>query len=274
MQGLHDFIPTEVKIQYLNLLLKAGFDVLDFGSFVSPKAIPQLADTAEVLKGLELSGTQTKLLAIVANKRGAEDALKHSEIAYLGYPFSISETFQMRNTNTDIQGSVERVAEIVELCAKAEKTPLIYISMAFGNPYGDKWSAEIAASWAEMLHIQHGINHIALADTTGVSNPTNISELFSTLIPAFPNCTFGAHLHTTPDTWKEKIESAWNAGCRHFDGAIKGFGGCPMAADALTGNMPTELMYSYFEEIKAHSQVKSTIFAECVRMAGSIFPIH
>lgn len=248
MQGLHSFIPTDFKIRYINELLKVGFDTIDFGSFVSEKAIPQMRDTREVLAGLDLSSTHSKLLAIVANVRGAEDACSYDEIRYIGYPFSISETFQQRNTNSTIAESLGRVSEIQELCTRNHKELVIYISMGFGNPYGDPYSPEIAKEWSHRLHRDLGVKIIALSDTIGAAMPETITELFSELIPALPEVEFGAHLHTTPDTWYEKIDSAYKAGCRRFDGALKGLGGCPMAKDDLTGNMPTENMVAYFEE--------------------------
>jgi hydroxymethylglutaryl-CoA lyase len=272
MQGIHEFIPTEKKVAYINQLLKVGFDTIDFGSFVSPKAIPQMADTAAVLAQLDLSNTKSKLLAIVANSRGALDAAEYEEITYLGYPFSISETFQQRNTNASIQESLKRVEEIQDICARNRKQLVVYISMAFGNPYGDPWNSDIAIAWTEKLH-QLGIRIIALSDTIGVSNKENIDYLFSNLIPAFKDVEFGAHLHTTPDTWQEKIEAAYNAGCRRFDGAIKGFGGCPMAADKLTGNMPTENMLSYFEERKINTGLDLNAFTESVKLATQTFPL-
>lgn len=272
MQGIHEFIPTEKKVAYINQLLKVGFDTIDFGSFVSPKAIPQMADTAAVLSQLDLSNTKSKLLAIVANTRGALDAAEYEEISYLGYPFSISETFQQRNTNASIQESLKRVEEIQDICARNRKQLVVYISMAFGNPYGDTWNSDIAIAWTEKLH-QLGIRIIALSDTIGVSNKENIDYLFSNLIPAFKDVEFGAHLHTTPDTWKEKVEAAYNAGCRRFDGAIKGFGGCPMAADKLTGNMPTENMLAYFEERKINTGLDLNAFAESVKLAAQTFPL-
>ncbi|MFN7013653.1 MAG: hydroxymethylglutaryl-CoA lyase [Bacteroidia bacterium] len=272
MQGIHDFIPTEKKVAYINQLLKVGFDTIDFGSFVSPKAIPQMADTAAVLAQLDLNNTKSKLLAIVANTRGALDAAEYQEISYLGYPFSISETFQQRNTNASIQESLKRVEEIQDICVRNKKQLVVYISMAFGNPYGDAWSSDIAISWIEKLY-QLGIKIIALSDTIGVSNKENINYLFSNLIPAFKDVAFGAHLHTTPDTWQEKVEAAYKAGCRRFDGAIKGFGGCPMAADKLTGNMPTENMLSYFEERKIYTGLDLNAFAESVKLAAQTFPL-
>jgi hydroxymethylglutaryl-CoA lyase len=247
MQGIHHFIPTEKKVEYINSILKVGFDTVDFGSFVSPKSIPQMRDTADVLHGLDLSNTHSKLLAIVANLRGAEDAASFNEITYLGFPFSISETFQKRNTNSTILESLKRVEEIQSLCLKTQKQLVVYLSMAFGNPYGDEWGSDIAVKWTKAL-VGLGVKTIALSDTTGVSNPQNISDLFSTLIPEFPHVEIGAHLHTTPDTWKEKVEAAYNSGCSRFDGALKGYGGCPMATDKLTGNMPTENLVSFFNK--------------------------
>ncbi|MES2779494.1 MAG: hydroxymethylglutaryl-CoA lyase [Bacteroidota bacterium] len=247
MQGLHDFIPTEKKIKYINQLLKVGYDSIDFGSFVSPKAIPQLVDTAKVLANLDLSATKSKLLAIIANVRGAEQAIQYKEIQYLGFPFSISETFQQRNTHSSIAQSLDSVKRIQELCVANNKELVLYISMGFGNPYGDEWSTATAEKWVfEMDRL--GVKIISLSDTIGIANPESITYLFSSLIPSFPHVEFGAHLHTTPATWREKIDAAYNSGCKRYDGAIKGFGGCPMAADDLTGNMPTENLVSYFEE--------------------------
>jgi hydroxymethylglutaryl-CoA lyase len=271
MQGLHEFIPTELKAEYINLLLGCGFDTIDFGSFVSPKAIPQLRDTAEVLNLLDLSNTNSKLLAIVANLRGAEDAVKFEEINYLGYPFSISETFQLRNTNATIAESLKRVEEMQTLCINHKKEMVVYISMAFGNPYGDVWNADIAMKWTKRL-ADLGIRTIALADTTGVSNPENITYLFSQLIPEFSDVRIGAHLHTTPDTWLEKVEAAWNAGCRRFDHAIKGFGGCPMAADQLTGNMASENVISFLNQHNIETGINTEQFAEAMRKAAVVFP--
>jgi hydroxymethylglutaryl-CoA lyase len=239
MQGIKEFIPTELKIKYLNQLLKVGFDTIDFGSFVSAKAIPQLQDTATVLKALDLSNTNSKLLAIIANTRGAEDACKFEEIRYLGFPFSISETFQQRNTNSSIAESLVRVDEIQNLCIKHKKELVVYISMAFGNPYGDEYNPGIAIKWSKEL-TQRGIKIIALADTTGTSTPENISLLFNELIPELKGVEMGAHLHSTKEKAQEKIKAAYQSGCRRFDSAIHGFGGCPMAADSLTGNIATE----------------------------------
>ncbi len=247
MQGLHEFIPTETKIEYLNALLRVGFDTLDFGSFVSPKAIPQLRDTAEVLQGLDLEHIDTKLLAIVANERGAKDAAQYEEISILGYPFSISETFQIRNTNATIAESIKRVQVIKELADKGGKTLLIYISMGFGNPYGDEWNVQIVQRWIEQL-ADMGISVFMLSDTVGVADPDSIAYLFSELIPPNPNVEFGAHFHTTPDTWFEKVDTAYKNGCLRFDGTIRGYGGCPMAQNDLVGNMPSERLIEYCTE--------------------------
>lgn len=272
MQGLHDFIETDQKIAYINQLLKVGFDTIDFGSFVSPKAIPQMRDTAEVLKGLDLTATSSKLLAIVANVRGAEDALQFDEIDFLGFPFSISETFQQRNTNSSIQESLKRVEEIQNLVTQKNKKLVVYISMAFGNPYGDPWSPDLAADWSKKLYEQLGVDILALSDTIGVSNPANISQLFGTLIPEIPQIEFGAHLHSTPDKVQEKVKAAYDAGCRRFDGAIKGFGGCPMAKDELTGNMTTEEMIAYFSNHNIGTNIDHTEFEKAILMALNVFP--
>ncbi len=272
MQGIHEFISTEKKAIYINSLLKVGFDTIDFGSFVSPKAIPQMRDTAELVGKLNMEETHSKLLSIVLNKRGAEDAAAFDEITYLGLPFSISETFQMRNGNSTIEENLKRVEEVQSICINTNKKLLVYISMAFGNPYGDKWSSDIAITWTQQL-AQMGIKYFSLADTIGVSNPENISYMFSNLIPALPELEIGAHLHTTPDTWKEKVEAAYNSGCRSFDSAIKGFGGCPMASDKLTGNMATENLLSYFEEKKIETGVDKQAFKEASLLALETFPV-
>lgn len=271
MQGIETFIETEKKAAYINQLLKCNFDTMDFGSFVSPKAIPQMRDTAELLELLDLGISNTSLLAIVANKRGAEDALQFGEIEYLGYPFSISETFQKRNTNSTMEESLQVVESVQRLCIKNKRKLVVYLSMAFGNPYGDAWDPDVAVTWTNEL-TRRGVSIIALSDTIGVSNPASITEIFSNLIPAFPKVTFGAHLHTTPDTWKEKVDAAWNAGCRRFDAAVKGYGGCPMAEDKLTGNMPTEHLLSYFEEKKVETGVKMNEFAKAMKLADETFP--
>ena len=270
MQGIHEFIPTEQKVKYINNLLKVGFDTIDFGSFVSPKAIPQLRDTQQVLSKLDLNNTTSKLLAIVANNRGAEDACKFEEINYLGYPFSISETFQQRNTNSSIEQSLNRVEDIQNLCLHHNKEMVLYISMGFGNPYGDPFHEDIVAKWIEKLS-QLDIKIFALSDTIGISEPEIISRIFSTLIPEYSNLEIGAHLHTTPETWKEKIDAAYKSGCNRFDGAILGFGGCPMAADDLTGNMPTEKLIEYLSAIKEEMDINMKEFDNCISAANQLF---
>ncbi|HTB06123.1 MAG TPA: hydroxymethylglutaryl-CoA lyase [Bacteroidia bacterium] len=271
MQGIHDFIPTDKKVAYINSILKVGFDTVDVGSFVSPKAIPQMKDTAEMLKKIDLSSTKSKLLAIVANLRGAQDAAQFDEIKYLGFPFSISETFQQRNANSSIAESLVRVEEIQKECVKHKKELVVYLSMAFGNPYGDEWSSDIAIHWSRKLH-DMGIRMLALSDTIGVSNPTNITQLFSTLIPELKDVEFGVHLHTTPDKWEEKVKAAYDSGCRRFDAAIKGYGGCPMAADELTGNMPTENLVRYFSQNNIPFSLNLDAFNEAMIMAMKTFP--
>lgn len=247
MQGWQHFIPTEEKVAYINQLLKMGFDTLDFGSFVSPKAIPQLADTKDVLRQLNLD-TPTKLLAIIANQRGAEEAVQFEEIDYLGYPFSVSEEFQKRNTNASIAESLQRVEEIQNLCVKNNKSLVVYLSMGFGNPYGETWHPDLVTTWSERLYRDLNIRIQAPSDTIGCANTEIVSSLFGQLIKELPQVEFGAHLHTVPANATKLVEAAYTSGCRRFDGAIKGFGGCPMATDELTGNMPTELMLSWMEE--------------------------
>ena len=271
MQGIKEFIPTEKKATYINHLLRVGFDTIDFGSFVSPKAIPQMRDTADVLAKLDLDKAVTKLLAIVANRRGANDAAQFDEITYLGYPFSISQTFQMRNTNATIEESLERIKQIQDICVNNNKQLVAYISMGFGNPYGDPWNVEIVQKWTGKLAAL-GVRILQLSDTIGVSSPENISYLFSNLIPAYPEVEFGAHLHTVPHKWKEKVKSAYDSGCKRFDGAIKGYGGCPMAKDDLTGNMPTEQMVYYFQDKGVDTGVNTNTFVEAMEMAGGVFP--
>jgi hydroxymethylglutaryl-CoA lyase len=273
MQGLTEFIPTATKTAYLNALLQVGFDTLDFGSFVSPKAIPQLRDTAEVLAGLDLSQTSTKLLAIVANQRGAETAVQHPEISYLGFPLSVSETFQRRNTNQSTAEAMADVAAMHELCERTGKTLVAYLSMGFGNPYGDAWSPEIVTDFTGQL-ARLGVRIVALSDTIGASTAATISPLFSALIPAFPAIEFGAHLHTTPTTWREKVSAAYEAGCRRFDGAIGGIGGCPMAADELTGNMATENLLAYLDEQRVETGLDMAAFGRAQAMAATVFPSH
>lgn len=269
MQGWIDYIPVEKKIIYLNSLLKVGFDTLDFGSFVSPKAIPQLRDTKEVLKGLDILNSSTKLLAIIANLRGAEEAVEFDEISFLGFPFSVSEEFQKRNTNSTIIESLKRVEEIQTLCIKKRKELVVYISMGFGNPYGELWNADIVIHWVKQL-APLGIKIVALADTIGVSNPENITELFSNLIPEFPAIEFGAHLHSSPEKWKEKIIACEKSGCLRFDSALKGIGGCPMADDELVGNLATENLVNYFGGT-ALLGLNSDAFKESLRIANEIF---
>lgn len=273
MQGIKAFIPTQKKVQYIQSLLRCGFDTIDFGSFVSPRAIPQMVDTAKVLAQLDLSVTQSKLLAIVANLRGAQAACEHPEIQYLGYPFSISENFQMRNTRKTIAESVHLLEEIIDLANKNGKELVVYISMGFGNPYGDPWNVDIVGEWTEKLTAM-GVRILSLSDTVGTSDAQTIDYLFSNLIPRYPQVEFGAHLHTTPSTWHEKVHAAYNAGCRRFDGAIQGFGGCPMAKDDLTGNMPTEKMVSYFNQVKADSGIKAMSFESSFNEATKIFSLY
>ena len=272
MQGLSKFIPTQEKADYLNMLLQVGFDTLDFGSFVSPNSIPQMRDTAEVLKLLKLEYTNTQLLAIVANQRGANDACQFDEIQYLGYPFSISETFQQRNTNKSIEASLLLVDEMQNICLKNNKELVVYLSMAFGNPYGDVWNEEIVVSWGEKLAGLE-VKILALADTIGVSNADNINRLFSILIPAFPEIEWGAHLHTTKDSWREKIEAAYISGCTRFDSAIKGLGGCPMANDDLVGNIPTEKILSFAQEKKIKTGVNTLAFESAYNKAIDAFSL-
>lgn len=270
MQGIKDFIPTAQKVQYIQSLLRVGFDTIDFGSFVSAKAIPQMQDTAAVLAQLDLAETKSKLLAIIANTQGAENAATFQEINYLGFPFSISENFQMRNTHKTIAESLITLQEILEIADKCNKEVVTYISMGFGNPYGDPWNVEIVGEWTEKL-AKMGVKILSLSDTIGSSTPEVISYLFSNLIPKYPHIEFGAHLHTTPDKWHEKIDAAYKAGCFRFDGAIQGFGGCPMAKDDLTGNMPTEKMLSYFTTQKAHTNTSPMSFESAYNEASKIF---
>jgi hydroxymethylglutaryl-CoA lyase len=270
MQGIKTFIPTERKVAYIQSLLKVGFDTIDFGSFVSPKAIPQMQDTAEVLAQLDLSQTQSKLLAIVANTQGAQLASLHNEIQYLGFPFSISENFQMRNTHKTIAESLITLQEILDIATASNKEVVTYISMGFGNPYGDPWNVEIVGEWTEKL-AKMGVKILSLSDTIGSSTTDMIDYLFSNLISKYPHIEFGAHLHTTPDKWHEKIDAAYKAGCRRFDGAIQGFGGCPMAKDDLTGNMPTEKMLHYFSNVNANTDTNSTHFENSYHEASKLF---
>ena len=273
MQGIKAFVPTKEKVKYIQSLLGCGFDTIDFGSFVSPKAIPQMVDTAEVLSLLDLSNTRSKLLAIVANVRGARNASEYKEIDYLGYPFSISENFQMRNTHKTIGQSVETLKEILNIADASGKEVVTYISMGFGNPYGDPWNVEIVGEWVEKL-AKMGARILSLSDTVGTSSPDTITYLFSNLIPEYPEIEFGAHLHTVPRKWHEKVDAAYRAGCRRFDGAVQGFGGCPMAKDELTGNMPTEKMLSYFTAKKVDSGVNWMAFEAAYNKAAELFSIY
>ncbi len=273
IQGIKDFIPTEKKVEYIQSLLRVGFDTIDFGSFVSPKAIPQMQDTEEVLAQLDLSQTQSKLLAIIANTQGAQIASTHKEIQYLGFPFSISENFQMRNTHKTIAESLITLQEILEIADASNKEVVTYISMGFGNPYGDPWNVEIVGEWTEKLS-KLGVKILSLSDTVGSSAPDVITYLFSNLIPKYPHIEFGAHLHTTPDKWHEKVDAAYKAGCVRFDGAIQGFGGCPMAKDDLTGNMPTEKLLSYFTQQKANTNTSPMSFESAYNEATKIFKAY
>lgn len=270
MQGIKTFIPTETKVQYIQSLLRVGFDTLDFGSFVSPKAIPQMQDTAEVLAQLDLTKTESKLLAIIANTQGAKLASVHKEIQYLGFPFSISENFQMRNTHKTIAESLVTLEEILDIANTTNKEVVAYLSMGFGNPYGDVWNVEIVGEWTEKL-AKMGVKILSLSDTIGSSTPEVIDYLFSNLIPKYPEIEFGAHLHTTPDKWHEKVDAAFKAGCTRFDGAIQGFGGCPMAKDDLTGNMQTEKLLSYFTAQKADTNLSAMSFESAYNEASKLF---
>lgn len=269
MQGLSHLVPTALKVQYINKLIQCGFDTVDFGSFVSEKAIPQMRDTAEVLSQLQMNDN-TKLLAIVANEKGANAAVQFDEIEYVGYPFSISETFQIRNTNSDLSRALTQVEKIHSLCAEHQKTMVVYLSMAFGNPYGEAWSPEIAFHWANRL-ASTGIKILALSDTIGCATPTSITNLFSNLIPALPSVTFGAHFHTRPDQWLSKMEAAYLSGCRRFDGALRGFGGCPMADDELVGNMDSKHIIEYFENIRVPINVDKNLLLEAEVIGNEIF---
>ncbi len=270
MQGIKTQIPTQQKVNYLQALLRVGFDTLDFGSFVSARAIPQMQDTREVLAQLDLSQTKTRLLAIVANIQGAQMAAQHPEIAYLGYPFSISENFQMRNTHKTIAESLLILEEILNIAQKSNKEVVAYLSMGFGNPYGDLWNVEIVGEWTRKLS-QMGVKILSLSDTVGSSTPEIIQYLFSNLIPEYPNMEFGAHLHTTPDSWHEKVDAAFQSGCIRFDGAIQGFGGCPMAKDELTGNMPTEKLLSYFTAAQQNTNTSPMSFESAYNEATKLF---
>jgi hydroxymethylglutaryl-CoA lyase len=270
MQGWENLISTKNKIEYINQLLKVGFDTLDFGSFVSPKAIPQMSDTKEVVEKLDLQHTKTKLLAIIANTRGAEDAAVFKQINYLGFPFSISPTFQRRNTNSTIEESLQTVKEIKNICDKNNKQAVVYISMAFGNLYGDIYTEDIVLEWIEKI-VGEGIKIISLADTVGVARPSQIASLVKKIIAAFPYIETGVHLHSTSFNWKEKIDAAWQNGCMRFDGALKGVGGCPMAKDELVGNINSELMIPYFEELGFLKNINHEALKKSIDMASKIF---
>ena len=271
MQGIGTFIPTNKKISYINKLLEVGFDTIDVGSFVSKNAIPQMVDTEEVIRGINVTSSNSKLLTIVANKRGAEKAAQFDEITYLGFPFSISETFQKKNINSTIKESLLRLESIQNICVKNNKQLVTYFSMAFGNPYGDEWSVYIVAHWAERLLNEFGVKILSLSDTIGSSEPNVISWLFKKLISEFPDVEFGAHLHTHPQNWKEKVVAALEAGCKRFDGALLGFGGCPMARDELVGNMPSEHILQYLMEKKMINNISPTALQEAQNEALTVF---
>ena len=270
MQGWKSFIPTAVKINYINALLQVGFDSIDFGSFVSPKAIPQMADTVDVLKGLKVDNTKTRLLAIVANIRGAEEAVLHDAISYLGFPFSISPTFQLRNTNSTMSASLETVGDIQKLCIKNNKKLVVYISMGFGNPYGDAYNETIVNIWVDKM-VQMGVEIISIADTVGLATAEQISSVLQTLIPAYPGTEIGVHLHSTVANWQAKVDAALLVGCNRFDGALKGIGGCPMAGDLLVGNMDTSLMIPYLKQQNLLNGIDLKALEKCNRMASQIF---
>jgi hydroxymethylglutaryl-CoA lyase len=270
MQGWSSFIPTAKKIDYLNQLLKVGFDTLDFGSFVSPKAIPQMADTEHVLRGLDLTETNTRLLAIVANLRGADTACSFDAIQYLGFPFSISPTFQKLNANNDLEGSFNLLRSMQETCVRNNKSLVVYISMAFGNPYGDDYHSDLVSAWTGRI-LELGVKTISLADTVGLASPEQVFEVTQSTVLAFPAAEIGVHLHATHEGWREKLEGAYRAGCKRFDGAIKGIGGCPMAGNALVGNMNTAWMLNYFTEKGINNNWNLDAFKEAEKMADQIF---
>ena len=273
MQGIRSFIPTTEKVNYLQFLLQVGFHSLDFGSFVSSRSVPQMRDTADVLNQLDLSDTKTKLLAIVANLRGAETALKFEQIQYIGFPFSISENFQMRNTHKTILESQNVLEKIKELTDKLNKTLVVYLSMGFGNPYGDPWSVNVVLQWVERLAMME-IEIISLSDTIGQAVPLDISNLFSLLIPAFPAIEFGAHFHTHPNRGYEKISAAFDSGCRRFDGSILGIGGCPMAGNSLIGNFPTEKLLTFFSSRDINTGINITVFESSIKKSHNLFSTY
>lgn len=273
MQGIHDFIPTEKKAEYINLLLKCGFSAIDFGSFVSPKVIPQLRDTAEVLSRLNLTDSSTPLLAIVANVRGAEEACRHEAISFIGFPFSVSETFQLRNTNATIEKSLDTVKAIQQLCLMHHKQLVVYISMAFGNPYGDAWNTDIVLHWVKKM-VDINVKTISLADTVGMASSENVGNIFKSVSTEFPNIETGVHLHCRPDNWKDKVSAAYLNGCKRFDAAFKGFGGCPMANDALVGNLATENLLNYLEANKIETGIHKIRFNEALKAAADFFTFN
>lgn len=270
MQGWKTFIPTEKKVEYINSLLKIGFDTIDFGSFVSPKAIPQMADTIEVIRNLDMGESKTRLLAIIANPRGAVEACQYEQITYLGFPFSVSETFQQRNTNSSIQESLGRVEEIQNLCIKNGKQLVMYISMGFGNPYGDPYDEELVFEWVNKL-VGMDIEIISLADTVGIATPEQVYDMTSYLVESLPGVEIGVHLHSTPVNWEEKMEAALNAGCRRMDGALKGIGGCPMAEDELVGNMNSILMIDLLKSKGKLPELNQAALEQSIRLADEIF---
>ncbi len=272
MQGLDTFVPTADKVRYINAILACGFDTVDFGSFVSPRAIPQMRDTAEVLAQLDLTDTPSKLLAIVGNRRGAEDAVQHEAITYLGFPFSISPTFLQRNINTTLEQSFALVQELLGLCQQHGKQLVTYVSMAFGNPYGDDWSVEQLLHWVDQLH-HAGVRHITLADTVGVGSAAAISSALEVVVPAYAEVTFGLHLHTTAHDWREKIDAAYQQGCRHYDGVMSGLGGCPMAGHDLVGNIQTSHLLQYFEEQEENTGLDRAAFRRAEQIAQEIIPL-
>ena len=270
MQGIKQFIPSKVKLDYLQSVLSVGFDVVDFGSFVSKRAIPQMSDSSYIIDNLDLSNTKSKLLAIVANKRGALEACSHSLLNFIGFPFSISEIFQMRNTNKTVNESFEELKSIKEIAENNNKKLVVYLSMGFGNPYGEPWNFQIVEEWIEKLN-RLEIEIISLSDTIGTADPNDINKIFSNLIPKYMKIEFGAHFHTKPDEWFNKIDLAYNAGCRRFDGAIKGFGGCPMAKDELTGNLPTEKLITFFNSKGLKTNINSLNFESCYNNTVNLF---
>ena len=270
MQGIKNWIPTKDKISYIQSILSVGFDIIDFGSFVSPRAVPQMKDTHYVIENLDLSSTKSKLLAIVANLRGAKDACSYSQISYLGYPFSISENFQMRNTNKSIEESISELSKIIELANKNKKEVVVYLSMGFGNPYGDQWNYEIVEKWIDLLYYMN-IKTISISDTIGAAKSEDIKTVFSNTVIKYPTIEFGAHFHTKPNEWYEKIDTAYRAGCKRFDSAIQGYGGCPMARDELTGNFPTEKLITYFNSKKIPLNINTLHFESSFNEATKLF---